>query len=497
MADYVRKNAWGDNGTFNNPDLLWYAKGVRVMQSRALNEENSWWFFAAIHGEYLDGGRFPWAEIPSPPPVPRSPRPSQSVQEKYWNQCQHQSWYFPPWHRGYLIAIETHLRKEIIALGGPTDWALPYWNYLGPGNQNRMPPAFAEHTLPDGTSNPLFVEARYGPDQDRNIYIPEGDITNKCQDAEFYTGDGMDAGYGGFETGFWHGGKYSSGKLEANPHNLVHTLVGGSRGVMSYPGSAALDPIFYLHHCNIDRMWADWNADGNKNPTKLNWLNGPAAVGEREFVMPNPDKSPWVFTPREMTNMAELDYRYDEREATSVAKGFDAFTLRMNKLGIAVPEGDLPTMRSKIEKASEVVGVSKGKHQLVGNKLAVSVKMDTTSWKNVSKSLRSASLANIPDQVFLEIENVKGTEDGNILTISVNGKSAGKISLFGLLDASERDGHHGGSGLTFVVNITHIIDDLHLNNNLDVSSLDVDITPMRAINEEHTISIGRMSIHRE
>lgn len=498
MADYVRKNAWDDNGTFNNSDLLWYAKGVRVMQSRKLNEENSWWFFAAIHGEYLDGGRFPWADIPSPPPVPRSPRPSQSVQETYWNQCQHQSWYFPPWHRGYLIAIEAHLRKEIIALGGPKDWALPYWNYLASGDQNRMPAAFAEHTLPDGSSNPLFVKARYGPNNDGDIYVPKDGISDKCQDEKVYTGerDSKKVGYGGFKTGFWHGGG-DSGKLEGDPHNLVHTFVGGIGGVMSYPGSAALDPIFYLHHCNIDRMWAEWNAYGNVNPTDPNWLNGPAAVGEQEFIMPMPGRKAWVFTPREMTSIAPLDYQYDDRDATPILESFDVLAVRMNKLGVAIPEAELSTMRSKQETTSEVVGASGGKHELVGTQLAVDVKLDTTPWKNVSESLTRASINNLPDQVFLEIENVRGTKDGNILTIAVNNKSAGKVSLFGLLDASEKEGRHGGGGLSFIVNITDIIDDLHLSNDLDVNSLHVDITPMHAINEEHKVSIGRISIHRE
>ena len=64
-----------------------------------------------------------------------------------------------------------------------------------------------------------------------------------------------------------------SGNLESNPHNQVHVDVGGNSpdgqtwGLMSDPGIAALDPIFYLHHCNIDRMWAAWNANGNPNTT--------------------------------------------------------------------------------------------------------------------------------------------------------------------------------------------------------------------------------------
>jgi hypothetical protein len=38
MATFTRRNAWNNNGTFDNSDLLWYAKGVGVMQSRSLDD---------------------------------------------------------------------------------------------------------------------------------------------------------------------------------------------------------------------------------------------------------------------------------------------------------------------------------------------------------------------------------------------------------------------------------------------------------------------------
>ncbi|MGI8744754.1 MAG: tyrosinase family protein [Bryobacteraceae bacterium] len=52
---------------------------------------------------------------------------------------------------------------------------------------------------------------------------------------------------------FWHGGGKSS-LLENNPHNQVHNYVGGpnTEGLMGDPGLAALDPIFYLHHADIE-----------------------------------------------------------------------------------------------------------------------------------------------------------------------------------------------------------------------------------------------------
>src|SRR4051794_17678116 len=116
MATYTRNNAWKSGGTFGNTDLHWYATGVRAMMARALDDPASWWFFAAIHGEYVspanDPGQFPgWAFLARPPAVPTAPLPTTSVIETYWNQCQHQSWFFPPWHRGYLVALEAQLRK--------------------------------------------------------------------------------------------------------------------------------------------------------------------------------------------------------------------------------------------------------------------------------------------------------------------------------------------------------------------------------------------------
>jgi tyrosinase len=39
-------------------------------------------------------------------------------------------------------------------------------------------------------------------------------------------------------------------------HNLVHVWVGGSMGPMSSPN----DPVFFLHHCFVDKLWADWQA---------------------------------------------------------------------------------------------------------------------------------------------------------------------------------------------------------------------------------------------
>lgn len=55
--------------------------------------------------------------------------------------------------------------------------------------------------------------------------------------------------------------------LENGPHAYIHNRVGGDMR----PHSAPNDPIFYLHHANIDRIWAKWQGD---NLTRLNDFSG-------------------------------------------------------------------------------------------------------------------------------------------------------------------------------------------------------------------------------
>lgn len=71
---------------------------------------------------------------------------------------------------------------------------------------------------------------------------------------------------------------------------------------------APLDPIFWLHHCNIDRLWQEWlRGSGHANPTAAAWLNeafdfhnsSGAAVSMRVSEVVN-------------TRRAPLSYRYDD-----------------------------------------------------------------------------------------------------------------------------------------------------------------------------------------
>ena len=280
---FTRKNVWL-GGDWADP-VLWYARGVKAMKARPLNEPTSWRFYGAIHG--IDPALWQQYGYLAASDTP----PSSSDMQKYWRQCQHGSWYFLPWHRGYLIALEAIIRDAVVKAGGPADWAIPYWNYFKPG-QNALPPAFASKDWPDGTGdNPLFVEQRYGPNNDGDVFVPMDEVNlDALGDGEF-TGDanGGSTGFGGIDTGFSHGGRFHGG-VETQPHDYVHGLVGGMveetqmPGLMSDPDTAGLDPIFYLHHANIDRLWETWRQRSDacrSHPRKMNRIGsmGPPPSG--------------------------------------------------------------------------------------------------------------------------------------------------------------------------------------------------------------------------
>lgn len=533
MTTYLRSNAWNKGGTFANTDLLWYAKAVGAMQARPLRDPSSWWFFAAMHAQYVKEKAYPgWGSLPGVPRVAVTPEPPHDVSNRYWDQCQHQSWYFLPWHRGYLLAVEAHMRAAIVSSGGPATWALPYWNYFGAGSEWNIPPAFTRRALPDRSQNPLYVTARYGPDNDGHIFIPtppifqqhrndphlvSGPVTDACLANDLFTGTDPNTpppGFGGPETGFWSGGRpFVSGSLEQNPHNLIHVYVGGTEpgtddhgGLMSDPGTAALDPIFYLHHANIDRMWAVWNGSAHANPTAANWLSGPTANGERQFVMPMPDGKKWVFKPQDVVPLGTLDYTYDD--LPPLAPAGSQLARRLARLGATASISEKDAAMVAPRKNQELVGASPEPVPLTGTGASATVRLAPDIRRKMTTSLAEAAVTKAPDRVFVHLENVRGTRDATVLSVYINVPEgelpsdhpdllAGSVGLFGLRRASAVDGAHGGQGLTFLLEITNIIDALHLRDALNEDSLKVTIVPHQRLPERPLVTIGRISIYRE
>jgi hypothetical protein len=224
-----------------------YAQGIATMKERPVTDPTSWVFQARIHGAPFD------VEIP---------------QDVFWNQCPHNSKFFLPWHRMYLYWFERIVRKA----SGNLSFALPYWDY-SQSSQQVVP---AQFRSPAEESNALYVAARNATVNAGEPPVIELDVPSIPRIATTIAELLAPAFALLQEDPF-----FMSTVLETIPHGLVHVWVGGGSrggppGWMASTATAALDPLFWLHHANIDRLWKRWlDQGGNRRyPTEdADWMN--------------------------------------------------------------------------------------------------------------------------------------------------------------------------------------------------------------------------------
>lgn len=151
----------------------------------------------------------------------------------YWtnvhvNYCPHGIAYFLAWHRGYLYYFEQQLR----IVSGDKALSVPYWNYY------KYPKLPAEFTDP-ATGNPLYM-----PRAGTSVYnaLTLSPFASSVWNFQRGTTNAFEP------------------QLESAPHNPVHNLIGGEMANMTSPR----DPIFYLHHASIDRLWHAWALPNGK-----------------------------------------------------------------------------------------------------------------------------------------------------------------------------------------------------------------------------------------
>lgn len=228
--------------------------------------------------------------------------------DNFRSQCQHNCWYFLPWHRWYLSYFEQIIRSVLIDLAEVPDdvaasWALPYWNYASPG-ADRLPPEFEKSTAWDGRENPLYDATRNSGINERTAAMDplQSKPLPGVLRQQFSSSDHNVATFAGTDSGWQHlreGGGVKGG-LEGTPHDAVHGFVNGNMGDF---WSAGLDPVFWLHHCNIDRYWEVRGPDDDPIGT---WANVTFHFRDasRSGVVVNADEC--------VETIGQLGYRYDD-----------------------------------------------------------------------------------------------------------------------------------------------------------------------------------------
>jgi peroxiredoxin/N-acetylneuraminic acid mutarotase len=276
--------------------LAKYARAIEIMRQLPDDDARSWTWWWYTH--WIKGPpAFLWdfASKKKTEVIASLPADKRSFAEAVWNGCQahpynpsnpeqYQQWYFLPWHRLMLYQFEGVIREVL----HDEDFTLPYWNPVtGDPADLILPAVFRDpgSTLYDGTRWPWVNGG------ERIDTLWRDWLSLDCLNEKFY----IDSPTGSL--GF-------NPRMDQNPHFFTHIAIGGDMADFATVGG---DPLFYLHHCNLDRIWESWNRLGNSNPTESNYLDRKFAFGDRggkrvDLAVGEGDRT------------AQLGYEYDAYE---------------------------------------------------------------------------------------------------------------------------------------------------------------------------------------
>ncbi len=161
------------------------------------------------------------------------------------------------WHRAFILALERGLQTKNPAV------SLHYWrfdeaapklfdkNFIGETKEGQARPTFA-------ADNPLKA---WKTDNDVGI-LRESRFDTKARGA---SGNGSWPTAGRVRTEaetLALGSSFSSfAGMEGDPHGAAHVSFSG---YLQSIGTAAKDPLFFMLHCNVDRLWALWQKNNKK-----------------------------------------------------------------------------------------------------------------------------------------------------------------------------------------------------------------------------------------
>ena len=168
---------------------------------------------------------------------------------------------FLPWHRVYLLNLERRGKKI------DKRFFIPYWDWT----RDRSIPSWITNYRPTVKVTGTDIVVRRNPGSSSNL--PTSSQINTILGRTTFTSFTRD--------------------LERGPHNFVHGWVNGT---MSFINIAPADPLFWMHHAQIDRLWSIWQANHpNQNPT----LNGSDRIMD-----------PWSTMESQVRSISALGYSY-------------------------------------------------------------------------------------------------------------------------------------------------------------------------------------------
>jgi len=153
---------------------------------------------------------------------------------------------FLPWHRAYILDLE----RELQAID-PTV-TVPYWRFDRPApnlfTRQFMGVSDTAGRVQFSAGHPLGTWRTDGAlgivrTSTFNASSAPAGLLTEVQTVAL-GGTGQTASYANFDG------------LEGNPHGFAHTSF--SSGFIRAKNTAARDPLFFMLHANVDRLWAKW-----------------------------------------------------------------------------------------------------------------------------------------------------------------------------------------------------------------------------------------------
>jgi len=196
---------------------------------------------------------------------------------------------FLGWHRRYLVAFERELQRvdALLRPGAMEKLGVPYWTWQDPI------PTWMEDFLPapdptTGAAPPVRKEA---PPPEKANANDLDLIVNQFSLQDAQLSDRND--YTKFTCGLEGWGLRPDGSSLPG-HNHGHAWIGG---IMNNTSTSPSDPMFWLHHAEVDRLWEIWR---QANPTPAPLLNGTDRIMD-----------PWAESYDELLSTKSLGYVYD------------------------------------------------------------------------------------------------------------------------------------------------------------------------------------------
>ena len=268
--------------------------------------------------------------------------------------CCHNDDRFAIWHRVYLREFELILRKYDVYTNNTNPIMLPYLNWLNLDKtlffiNEEMIQVYLENNELKTINNPLYSGRIYDDDitngytNKDNKYTVRNGLLLKDFKASIFSNEKKDIvkilNYPNYEivSSNYMTNKnrdYTNFMLGRNsleiPHNHIHVQIGGTGGSMTNVQSAPFDPIFWLHHCFIEKIFYCWQvkitSNGQKQITDSIIL--PETLNDTlpPFFNRNIDKFGWqnntdtYTTTKEWFDHTKLPYKYEINDLLEIAK---------------------------------------------------------------------------------------------------------------------------------------------------------------------------------